>query len=475
SEDLSGEVWVKLEAAAGAMLQIARQDGRFDLRLDANGVPEIGVYSNNSWTYLSGQTALQPGVWTHLGFSFDEPSIEGQLIPISGPLRLYVDGVEEAFGFPAIPLGTSTSPIKVGPAGTSGSTGLVMTLDQFALSDVARPAEHFLAAAYRPIPQPAFSGSLPQLPSGLDPAAAEVPSANPWSPSVDALGQVLFFDKGLSISKTTSCATCHVPALDYTDGLALGVGHNGAMLPRGTPSLINRLFSSDQFWDSRADSLEEQAFQPIIDPDEMGHPNVASVLAYLTADPNGLGYSTLFTNAFGSATPTRDGVEKGLATFMRNIVRGSSAEDQYRTGAFDALSDEQILGRELFFGKARCSACHHGTNFTDELLWHTGTAVDADPGAFSVTGLDRHLGAFKTPSLRNVANTEPYFHDGSAHDLFEVLDFYDAGGQRSDGQELGGASKAPDANRPLGLTPAEKGALVSYLKALTGTKLPSNH
>lgn len=468
--DVSGELWVKAEVARPVDVDLLAQSGRFTLRVNSSGVPEVSLVLGGVTYTCSGGAPLNASQWYHLGFSWDDSGVVG----VAGKLALYVDGYEVASIAPTGSLRRMGQDVIIGPRSSVGNK--VLLIDQVAMSRVARPPSHFIAAAYRPLSAPIYSASLPQLPSGLPAVAAQVPVSSPYDPTIDALGHALFNDKGLSANGAIACATCHDPALGYTDGLPTSFGISGP-LRRNSQSIVNRLFSSRQFWDQRVASLEEQAFLPILARDEMANTEPA-VLAYLASDPNGVGYPTMFRSAFGSPAPTRARVEQALATFMRNVLRGGSAEDAYAAGNVNALTPAERHGRELFFGKGRCSGCHSGPNFTDERLWDTGLGLTSDRGAHEVTGLEKHRGAFKTPSLRNVAQTGPWFHDGSATSLADVVNHYNRGGVRQtlpSGQLLQSGALAPDVHRPLGLTANEVQDLVAYLNALTGFPLPSNH
>jgi cytochrome c peroxidase len=252
-----------------------------------------------------------------------------------------------------------------------------------------------------------------------------VPESNPISREKVELGKKLFFDKRLSLDRSISCATCHDPARAFSDGHATAVGIRGQKGERRTPRIANRVYGKSFFWDGRAKTLEEQVLQPIENPKEM------AVSAAEAGARVGLDVPTM---------------QNALATYVRTILSGNSAYDRYVLNGEASLSDQQKAGLRLFRGKAGCSACHLGPNFTDEKLHNTGAGASAS--------------AFKTPSLRDVARTPPYMHDGSLSTLDEVIEFYDQGGKKN--------SNLDADIRPLNLTGEEKKALATFLEALNG-------
>jgi cytochrome c peroxidase len=335
-------------------------------------------------------------------------------------------------------------------AGLRRLTGLASIALFALLPACAAPPARMQAAAEGPLP---FS-----LPAGLDlhlPAAADVR----LSAASVALGRRLFFDPGLSRDGTLSCASCHRPELAFTDGEVVSLGISGAVGKRNTPTLINRGYGALHFWDGRAASLPAQVLEPIADPLELGL-EVEAAIERLSRDP---AYRRAFRQAVGDA-PTRASLAAVLAAYVASIVAGDAPFDRYAAGDTLALSAEARQGRRLFVGRANCAACHVGPNFTDERFHNTGvawsTGAPSDSGRYLVTRDPRHLGAFKTPTLREVARTAPYMHDGSLATLEEVIDFYERGGH---------PSPQLDAEiRPLRLTPDDKHALVAFLHSLSG-------
>lgn len=317
------------------------------------------------------------------------------------------------------------------------------------------------------VQQPATEAAGFQLtaPLGLDfqSASFSVPKENPLTEEKIKLGKRLYFEKALSIDNTLSCASCHMPEKGFADPNQFSVGVKGQKGGRQAPPILNRVFSRKQFWDGRAASLEEQALGPMMNPIEMGHPDVKSVINRLEKDP---GYVAAFKQAF----PDQGGavndvtISRAIASFERTIMSGNSPYDRYtQLNDKTALSAAAERGYHLFLGKANCASCHVGFNFTDESYHNLGVGTDAkkqDLGRYAISKLDGHQGAFKTPTLREIANTAPYMSDGSLKTLEEVVEYYNKGCRNN--KWLSAKIK------PLGLTAQEKQDLVEFLKALSG-------
>ena len=269
------------------------------------------------------------------------------------------------------------------------------------------------------------AGDPPKPPLGLIPVVW--PADNPYTPEKAALGRYLYFEKRLSADGTVSCATCHNPLQGFTDGAAVSTGIKGQRGNRSAPTVINRAYSLAQFWDGRAATLEEQVKGPIANPIEMGnsHDSMVATLQKIQ------GYRALFLQAFGSQEITVDRVAQAVATFERTILSGNAPYDRYKAGDKKALSASQVRGMRIFFDKAKCDACHEGVNFTLNAYANLGVGTDKpdpDVGRYAVTRDPADWGAFKTPTLRDVARTRPYMHDGSLLNLHQVVNFYDKGG-----------------------------------------------
>lgn len=313
-----------------------------------------------------------------------------------------------------------------------------------------------------------------------------IPEKNPLTRAKVELGRQLYFDKRLSKDGSVSCASCHHPSKGWTDCAPVSSGIHGQKGGRSAPTVLNRMFGTTQFWDGRAATLEEQALGPIGNPIEMGYsPDAAAErLAGIQ------GYRIQFERVFGGP-PTASGIAMAIAAFERTVLSGANANDYFEAALpyhrmepdedwtredFErrdrALADERRhglseagrRGRELFFGKAECSTCHVGANLTDELFYNLGIGFDPakpDPGREAVTGNPADRGAYKTPTLRNVASTAPYMHDGSLATLRDVVEHYNKGGNPN--------PWLSSRIRKLGLTAAEVDDVVAFMNELGGT------
>jgi cytochrome c peroxidase len=303
----------------------------------------------------------------------------------------------------------------------------------------------------------------PKAPLGLPPLF--FPPDNPYSKEKAELGRLLYFDNRLSSDRSVSCASCHDPGKAYTDRSPVSTGIKKQQGGRSAPTVINRAYSTLQFWDGRADSLEEQAKGPIANPIEMTSEPTADAahkacVACLKAVP---GYVERFKKVFGTADFNIDHIAKAIATFERTVVSGNSPFDKYKAGNKSAMTPEQVRGMDVFFNKAACDGCHIGVNFTDDAYNNVGIGMNKpspDLGRYMVTKKDLDRGAFKVPTLREIEHTAPYMHDGSFKTLDEVVEHYDRGGIKN--------PYLDERLRPLKLTPQDKSDLVAFLKALSG-------
>jgi cytochrome c peroxidase len=301
---------------------------------------------------------------------------------------------------------------------------------------------------------------MPAIPLGLEPDMFLVPADNPITDKKAELGRLLFFDKRLSKNNTIACASCHMPALAFTDGQPVSTGINRQLGGRSAPTAINRAFSKAQFWDGRAATLEEQSVGPFTNPVEHGFLDYPEMIAKMNKIE---GYRKLFKEVF-DADISVETVGKAIATFQRTLLSGNSPADRFDVGGEEtALSVGAQQGLELFRSKARCTRCHSGFNFTDEKFHNLGIGWDTntiDLGRYMVTKNPEEIGAFKTPTLREIGRTAPYMHDGRFGTLEEVVDFYNQGGI---------ANPYLDNNViPLELTAQEKQDLVAFLRSLNG-------
>ncbi len=321
------------------------------------------------------------------------------------------------------------------------------------------------AGAALPLPSVFGEGSpdvryqLSQL-QGLEDASTFVPADNPLTVQKIELGRVLFFDKRLSKNNTIACASCHLAEKGFADGMPVSTGINGLKGSRSAPVSFNRVYSKAQFWDGRADTLENQSIGPFDNPIEHGFANHDEMVAKMRKIP---GYRKLFQDVFGRDIVIED-VGKAVASFQRTVLSGNSPVDKFDQGGDEtALNESAQRGLELFRGKARCTRCHSGFNFTDEKFHNIGIGWDTnsvDLGRYLVTKNAEDIGAFKTPTLREIARTAPYMHDGRFRTLEEVVNFYNQGGIKNPYQD--------NTLIPLELTEQERQDVVALLKSLNG-------
>ena len=277
-----------------------------------------------------------------------------------------------------------------------------------------------------------------------------VPPGNPQTPDKAELGKLLFFDPRLSVNNQMSCSTCHLPEKGWSDGVARNRDQKGEEVARNSTSLWNAGYEDFPSWDGSMASLEQHSGRALTRFVE----NIPAMIGRLNAVPE---YRQRFQKVFGDEQVTFTNVIRALAAFERTILSWNSPHDR------DALSKEARQGKEVFFGKGGCAACHTAPLFTDNAFHVLGVPQVGpkaeDLGRLAVTGDERDRGAFRTPTVRNVKLTAPYMHDGVFNTLEEVVAFYDAGGGNVPG-------KSP-LMRPLNLTEKERRALVAYLEALT--------
>ncbi|OGL49734.1 MAG: hypothetical protein A3H37_01765 [Candidatus Schekmanbacteria bacterium RIFCSPLOWO2_02_FULL_38_14] len=290
----------------------------------------------------------------------------------------------------------------------------------------------------------------------------DIPQDSLLTISKVALGKKLYFDKRLSIDDTVSCATCHDPKLGFAENKKVSDGVKGGKGKRNAPSVLNAVFYDLQFWDGRAESLEEQAKGPIANPVEMGISHEALVEKLKKKEE----YLKEFQDIFGNGI-TVDNIVKAIASYERTLISGNSPFDRYMYGNDKkALSDSAKRGIDVFKNKGRCITCHEFlesyASFTDNKFHNIGVGMDKpdpDLGRYEVTKSSKDKGAFKTPTLRNITLTAPYMHDGSEATLDDVIEFYNKGGINNPNLDGG--------MRQLDLAKEEKADLIEFLKSLT--------
>jgi cytochrome c peroxidase len=343
-------------------------------------------------------------------------------------------------------------------------------------------------------PEPPSTAHVPaDLPLGLSRTlyAIAVPADRVPTPEMARLGDQLFDDKRLSVDGTVSCSTCHDPKAGFVDHKTTSVGVGKQQGQRNAPTVLNAMFNATQFWDGRAPTLEEQAKLPILNPIEMGQKSPDDVVAKVRSIPE---YTEAFHRLIGR-DPTYDDIARAIASFERTKFAGDAPFDRYISGQEDAIDASARRGWALFNGKGRCTACHavnatsplfsdqkfhnigiaaHKQDFTDLArkalaVVKTGDKRQIDElviqtdfselGRFMITKNPADVGAFKTPTLRNVAITGPYMHDGSMDTLWDVMDHYNKGGVPNPFLD-GGMQR-------LGLTEPEIDDLVRFMTTLT--------
>jgi len=340
------------------------------------------------------------------------------------------------------------------------------------------------------------TGTPVQIKPPLGLPEMRVPESNPLTKEKIVLGRRLFMDRRLSHNNTMSCAMCHVPEQGFTSyELGAAIGMEGRSLRRNSPSIYNVGYHKSLFHEGREPHLEEQVWGPLLTKAEMDMPSIGYVVEKARQLPE---YKGLFEAAFGGPA-TAERIGQALASWQRTLVSGNSRFDRWYFGSDKkALNTEEQLGFQVFMGKGHCATCHlvgeKSAIFTDHKFHNTGLGWErtmfpernsykvqlapgifvqvmgallksfeppqADVGRYEVTIDPKDRWAYKTPILRNVEVTRPYMHDGSLSTLEDVVEFYDKGG-------IDNENKSP-LLKPLKLDSAEKAALVSFMKSLTG-------
>jgi cytochrome c peroxidase len=341
-------------------------------------------------------------------------------------------------------------------------------------------------------------------PLGLPPVP--IPADNPQSPAKIALGEKLFNDKRFSSTSMVSCSTCHAAEKAFTDGpLSVSEGLQGLTGTRNAPTVVNAAYLTTQFWDGRSPSLEDQALHPFLNPVEMGLPDHSPILAIVRSDDD---YAKAFKDVFDVTGEkiTMTEVTKAIASFERTQIAGNSPFDRWYFTEAATLNEAQLRGFGLFVNEGRCVSCHRVEQtqalFTDNRFHNIGVGINniqkevpeiagaflaaeatlaevdvqvlsdvrtSEIGRFAVTRGFDDLGSFKTPTLRNIALTAPYMHDGSLATLREVVEHYNNGGVTKPGDPVNDFLSG--GIRPLNLTEQQIDDLVAFMEALTSPEI----
>ena len=403
--------------------------------------------------------------WTHVAVTYEGAE--------STEVILWVDGVNaDSFSFPLSstiandPLGTAY--YVVGPGAPGAGTevtkeGTSFIVDEVGFSRVARTEEEIRRDAHVAPPDSLFTEAPAgvAIPQGLENEPSFWPIGLPHSTAIVGLGRNLFNSDLLSAGDDRSCMTCHDPGLGFAESIQLSESLTpGEFLDFNSPTLLGGLFTKVKTFSGRAQTIEEQVVLPLTDPQEMGDQSLEDIATQLAGIPS---WNQAFTATFGSP-PDSDNLVDALSAYVLTLNTGNSAFDQEQASP-GALTDQERRGMTLFAGKARCIGCHRGASFTDGDFHNIQSVRTSllDRGAF--TGRAREDGALKTPTLRNLSHTGPYFHDGSKETLADVIRHYN-----EDFMTISNPIGEPDRFlRPLGLTALEIDDLVAFLQSLNGT------
>lgn len=317
----------------------------------------------------------------------------------------------------------------------------------------------------------------PSLKKWLLPDSPPAPADNPWTQAKAELGKKLFFDPRMSGTGQVTCVSCHLPERGWEDGLPTAVRYGGKVMKVASPTIVNIAYNGIFMWDGRLPTLDKQAF--------VGQGIKADINA--GAEERGIqegahierlkavkGYQTEFAKAFpdlpANQRITRETIAKAIASFERTVVSNTSPFDRWVKGDKSALTDSQVNGFMVFVGKGNCATCHSAPNFTDDGFHNLGLKSYADPDHHKGRMAQKPKpaktdGAFKTPTLRDIAQRAPHFHDGSAKTLLDVVEHYDRGGDVK-------TNLSANMKSSLGLTADEKKDLVAFMEALSSPQKP---
>jgi len=342
--------------------------------------------------------------------------------------------------------------------------------------DIAKLREMYSSGKFENWPKPTVDsivlangfediGALPKVP---------FPADNPFSEEKKMLGKMLFEDPRLSSSGQIACASCHDSQTGWGDGKRVAFGHNRQNGKRNAMTILNTAYYKTLFWDGRAKSLEHQATMPVQDMVEM-HETLENAVTKIQKIE---GYKPYFQKAFGNEEISQDKIMKAIATFERTITSASSRFDLFIKGNPTKLSNDEVLGLHLFRTKARCVNCHNTGLFSDNQFHNDGQTLfgsnNEDLGRYNVTKQKEDIGKFRTPSLREIAQTGPWMHHGNFPTLKDVIQFYNLGNptpvdKKYKGKNIDLLPKSSSLLKKLSLTKKEENALVAFLSSITTT------
>jgi cytochrome c peroxidase len=322
-----------------------------------------------------------------------------------------------------------------------------------------------------------FEAGHPSLKEWLLPATPPSPDDNPWTQAKADLGKQLFFDPRLSGTGLVTCASCHFPEFGWEDGLTTAVRFGGTVMQVASSTMVNLGYNTIYMWDGRMPTLEKQAYagQGIMADINAGMEELGLKEGrHIDRLKAVKGYRSLFANAFPQESAesqiSRETIAKAIAAFERTIISNHSPFDAWVNGDKKAMTAQQINGFKVFVGKGNCVSCHSAPNFTDNGFHNLGlkSFADKDHHRGRMNQKPKHAstdGAFKTPTLRDISLRAPYFHDGSAKNLLEVVEHYNRGGE----VKTNLSSMLQDS---LGLNKDEKFSLIAFMEALTSHSKP---
>ncbi|GAA5524053.1 hypothetical protein Maes01_00605 [Microbulbifer aestuariivivens] len=436
------DFWLNMASSSGS-IPLFSLSGGVEISL-ADGdtlVATVTDTAGETETLIGGGIANNS--WQHIALAVD-PAKQQMLLYLNG--RLVADRALTNFGT----LRTDGA-VRLGPQNANA----LLLLDEVKVSNVAREAHEISHYAHVSSHKAASGELLANIPAYLQPLRFNATGVDRFSNRAADLGAKLFVDTILSRERTTACSTCHNPNQAFTDGKKIAQGNESTDDGRrNSPTLHDRLFSTMQGWSGEAKTLDTQALIPIAAPHEMNLP-VDEAVQRLQANSS---YRDQFLQVYGQL-PNAENIALALASVQATLFSPKNRVDDHLAGDSTALTESEKRGLDLFNGKARCSGCHSGVNYTDESFRNNGLTVDSDFGRADVTNRDRDFRLFKVPTLRQLGETAPYMHDGSMANLEAVVRAYNAGA-------LSVADKDTDI-RPLELSEQEIADLLAFLQALT--------